>query len=148
MSDVNDPIDFGPFVLNRKIVAGGMAEVWDAKKTGMEGFGSLALKVILPHHAENHEFVEMFLDEGRLAAMLDHPNICQISELGRVKDTYYLAMEYIDGIIEWVDEGGGKTERVYPLRTLLSDHHWGLFWARLCTFSNRWEWKSTEFGPP
>ncbi len=89
----------GDLRLVKKIAAGGMAEVWEARKTGVEGFEKrVAVKVILPHLNENDEFIRMFLDEGRLAARLDHPNICQIIGLGEADGTYYMSMEFIDGI--------------------------------------------------
>ena len=87
--------------LVRKIAAGGMAEVWEARQGGVIGFEKrLAVKIVLPHLSENKEFIDMFLDEGRLAARLDHPNICQIYKLGYAESvsTYYMAMEYIDGM--------------------------------------------------
>jgi|GEM_PF-714507 len=88
----------GDLQLIRKLATGGMAEVWEARKVSVEGFEKrLAVKVVLPHLVENDEFIEMFLDEGRLAAFLDHPNICQIVDLNQHDGTYYMAMEFIDG---------------------------------------------------
>lgn len=87
--------------LVRRIATGGMAEVWEARQIGVQGFEKrLAVKVVLPHLVENQEFIHMFLDEGRLAARLDHPNVCQIYKLGHAQNanTYYMAMEYIDGV--------------------------------------------------
>lgn len=90
----------GPLKLIRKIAAGGMAEVWEARKEGLEGFSKrLAVKVILPHLSEDDTFIHMFLDEGRLVARLDHPNICRMYDLGEVSGTYYMSMEYIDGVV-------------------------------------------------
>lgn len=90
----------GDLRLVRKIAAGGMAEVWEARKGGVEGFEKrVAVKVILSHLTENEEFIRMFLDEGRLAAHLDHPNLCQIIGLGESDGTYYMSMEYIDGMV-------------------------------------------------
>ncbi len=75
-----------------------MAEVFLAKSCGPMGFEKLlVLKRILPHLAEDPVFVEMFLSEGRLAALLDHPNIVHIFEFGEVDGAFYIAMEYIDG---------------------------------------------------
>ena len=86
--------------LIRKIAAGGMAEVWEARQVGIEGFEKrMAVKVVLPHLNDNEEFIRMFLDEGRLAAKLDHPNICQLYKLGSAQNVYYMAMEFIDGIV-------------------------------------------------
>ena len=89
---------FGKFQLLKKIATGGMAEIHLAKQRGMEGFEKLVvIKMILPHLANNQEFVQMFLDEARIAARLNHPNIVQIFDLGRAGGTYFIAMEYIQG---------------------------------------------------
>ncbi|MFH1807327.1 MAG: protein kinase [Pseudomonadota bacterium] len=82
----------------RKIATGGMAELFLAKQTGLEGFEkAVVIKRILAHLAQDQEFVSMFLDEARIAAKLSHPNIVQIYDLGRADDTYYIAMEYVSG---------------------------------------------------
>jgi serine/threonine protein kinase len=89
---------FGKYQLLKKIAAGGMAEIHLAKQRGMEGFEKIVvIKMILPHLANNEEFVQMFLDEARLAAKLTHPNIVQIFDLGRAAGTFFIAMEYIQG---------------------------------------------------
>ena len=88
----------GKYQLIRKIAAGGMAEVFLARSEGPAGFSKLAVvKRILPHLIENEEFVQMFLNEARLAAQLNHPNVIQIFELGQQDDIYFLAMEVVDG---------------------------------------------------
>jgi serine/threonine protein kinase len=89
---------FGPYQLLEKVAAGGMAEVFRAKRTGVEGFEKVvALKRILPHLSDNKEFVDMFVDEAKMVAGLAHPNIVQIYDLGKLDDTYFIAMEYIHG---------------------------------------------------
>ncbi len=89
---------FGEYQLLKKLATGGMAEIWLARQSGPEGFEKLlVVKRILPHLAENGEFVKMFLDEARIAARLNHPNIVQIFDLGAQDDTYFIAMEYIHG---------------------------------------------------
>jgi serine/threonine-protein kinase len=89
----------GKYQLGRKLATGGMAEVFLAKAEGPMGFEkTLVLKRILPHLAEDPQFVGMFLSEARLAAQLNHPNIVQIFDFGQAESTYYLAMEYIDGV--------------------------------------------------
>lgn len=91
-------IAFGPYILLEKIATGGMAELFKAKKKGVEGFEkTLAIKKILPHLSDNEEFVKMFIDEAKLAAHLTHPNIVQIYDLGKINNAYYIAMEYVDG---------------------------------------------------
>ena len=88
----------GRYLLKNKIATGGMAEIWFAQQAGVAGFQKdLVIKRILPHIADDQAFVEMFLDEARLAAKLSHPNIVQIFDLGESNGDYYIAMEYIDG---------------------------------------------------
>jgi TonB family protein len=93
-----DGIRFGEYVLLEKIATGGMAEVWKARMRGVEGFQkTVAIKKILPHMSDNEEFLTMFVDEAKLAAQLSHNNIIHIYELGKQDDSYFIAMEYIDG---------------------------------------------------
>ncbi len=89
---------FGQYELIEPIATGGMAEVYRARMQGVEGFQKIvAIKRILPHLTDNHEFVTMFVDEAKLAAQLQHPNIVHIYDLGKIERSYYIAMEYIDG---------------------------------------------------
>ncbi|HEV7427779.1 MAG TPA: TonB family protein [Thermoanaerobaculia bacterium] len=93
-----DGIKFGQYVLLEKIATGGMAEVWKARMRGVEGFQKIvAIKKILPHLSDNQDFIEMFVDEAKLAAQLNHNNIIHIYDLGKIQSSYYIAMEYIDG---------------------------------------------------
>ncbi len=89
----------GKYQLVRKLAVGGMAEVFLAKVAGPMGFEKeVVVKRILPHLAQEDGFMEMFLTEARLAARLNHPNIVQIFDFGQAAGSYYLAMEYIDGL--------------------------------------------------
>lgn len=89
---------FGPYVLERRLARGGMAEIWLARMTGVEGFEkAVAIKKILPHLTESGDFEKMFIDEAKLAARLNHENIIHIFDLGRIDDEYYIAMEYVEG---------------------------------------------------
>jgi hypothetical protein len=89
---------YGPYHLLEKIAVGGMAELFRAKRTGVEGFEKvLAVKRILPHLSDNKEFVDMFIDEAKMVAGLGHPNIVQIFDLGKIEKSYYIAMEYVHG---------------------------------------------------
>ena len=89
---------FGQYELIEPIATGGMAEVYRARMRGVEGFQKIvAIKRILPHLTDNDEFVTMFVDEAKLAAQLQHPNIIHIYDLGKIERSYYIAMEYIDG---------------------------------------------------
>lgn len=89
---------FGQYTLLDRIAVGGMAEVWKARSTGIEGFQkTVAIKKILPHLTDNDDFVNMFVDEAKLAAQLSHPNIIHIYDLGKIGDHFYIAMEYVEG---------------------------------------------------
>ena len=93
-----DGVKYGQYVLIEKIATGGMAEVWKARMRGVEGFQKIvAIKKILPHLSDNQDFIEMFVDEAKLAAQLNHNNIIHIYDLGKIQSSYYIAMEYIDG---------------------------------------------------
>ncbi len=92
------PQVFGKYQLVKKLATGGMAEVWLARETGIEGFSRhVVVKKILPHLADDPEFVQMFLNEAKLAARLSHSNIVQIYDFGKQDDTYFIAMEFIRG---------------------------------------------------
>ncbi|MFT3707858.1 MAG: serine/threonine-protein kinase [Archangium sp.] len=89
---------FGNYQLVKKLATGGMAEVWLAKQTGIEGFNRhVVVKRILPHLAEDPEFVQMFLNEAKIASRFNHPNIAQIYDLGETNGQYFIAMEFIHG---------------------------------------------------
>lgn len=75
-----------------------MAEIFLARSSGIGGFEKLVvIKRILPQHADNEEFVRMFLDEARLAATLNHPNIAQVYDIDCEAGTYFFTMEYVRG---------------------------------------------------
>ncbi|MBZ0231751.1 MAG: protein kinase, partial [Deltaproteobacteria bacterium] len=81
-----------------RLGVGGMATVHRARERGIEGFERIvALKRLLPHLAEDATFVKSFVREAKLASLLQHANIVQLYELGRVGSTYYISMEHIDG---------------------------------------------------
>jgi serine/threonine-protein kinase len=89
----------GRYQLIRLLAAGGMGEVFLAHAAGPAGFSkTVVIKRILRHLAADSAFVEMFLNEARLAALLTHPNIVQIFELGEESGTYFLVMEYVHGL--------------------------------------------------
>ncbi|MBX7082423.1 MAG: serine/threonine protein kinase [Nannocystaceae bacterium] len=88
----------GRYTIVRRIGSGGMAELYLVRARGIGGFDKLfALKLVLPHVADDPDFVGMFLDEARLAATLDHPNIAHVVDIGRVGDDHFYAMEYVHG---------------------------------------------------
>jgi serine/threonine-protein kinase len=92
------PGRFGRYTLVRTLGAGGMAEVYLARAMGEAGFEKdVALKIMHKNLSTDPKVVDLFLDEARLVSRLAHPNIVQISDLGRSGDDYFIAMEYIDG---------------------------------------------------
>jgi serine/threonine protein kinase/DNA-binding response OmpR family regulator len=92
-------LKFGQYTLLERIAVGGMAEVWKARMSGVEGFQkTVAIKKILSHLTGNADFVSMFVDEAKLAAQLNHPNIIHIYDLGKIGEHFYIAMEYVEGM--------------------------------------------------
>ncbi|HET7500895.1 MAG TPA: serine/threonine-protein kinase [Kofleriaceae bacterium] len=93
------PKAVGRYLILDRLAVGGMAELFKATLTGDHGFEKLvAIKKILPHLATDRSFVEMFIDEARITAQLDHRHIVQVFELGTDADTPYIAMQYVDGL--------------------------------------------------
>jgi len=93
------PKAVGRYQIIDRLAVGGMAELFKATLTGDHGFEKLvAIKKILPHLATDKSFVEMFIDEARITAQLDHRHIVQVFELGTDADTPYIAMQYVDGL--------------------------------------------------
>jgi serine/threonine-protein kinase len=90
-------VPFGKYQLLRKIASGGMGQVFLAleRSTGFERL--VVLKLILPHLAENDEFLAMFLEEARLVAPLRHPNLVAIHDQQEIEGRYCLVMEYVQG---------------------------------------------------
>lgn len=96
--DIKSMQRIGPYILQRKVARGGMAELFLADYVRRDGFRrKVAVKRILPHLAGNKDFINMFTREARLAALLQHPNIVQIFDYGKIENAYFIAMEYIDG---------------------------------------------------
>ena len=88
----------GPYHIERRLAAGGMAEIFVARREGLHGFSKrVALKRILPQFSSDPDFVAMFIDEARLAALLEHPNIVQVFDFGPMGDDLVLVMELVDG---------------------------------------------------
>ena len=93
------PKRIGRYQILDRLAVGGMAELFKAQLIGNLGFEKLvAIKKILPHLAGDSSFVEMFIDEARITAQLDHRNIVGVFELGTDADTPYIAMQYVDGL--------------------------------------------------
>ena len=111
----------GKYELLKSLALGGMAEIYLARQTGMEGFEKVVvIKKILPHLGTQDRFVQMFLDEARLAARFNHPNIVQIYDLGHEGDAFYIAMEYIHGMdLKSVVRRCAKLKRRIPLEHIV-----------------------------
>lgn len=89
---------FGQYILLEKVGSGGMAELFKAKKIGIEGFERvLAIKRILPHLSSDEEFINMFIAEAKLVARLNHKNITAVYDFGKMGQSYFITMEYIRG---------------------------------------------------
>src|SRR5215470_16723056 len=81
-----------------RLAAGGMAEIFLARANSTEGLERyVVLKRIRPERGDDPKWVRMFLDEARLAAQLQHPNIAQVFDLGRIGDDLFYTMEYVHG---------------------------------------------------
>jgi serine/threonine-protein kinase len=98
------PIHIGPYQVLRRISAGGMAEVFAARRDFGLGVRRLvAVKRLLPHLARDPEHVRMFIEEARLSGSLSHGNIPHFFEFGLVDDQYFLVMDLVDGPdLEWI----------------------------------------------
>jgi serine/threonine protein kinase len=89
----------GRYRVIKRLALGGMGEINLAKQVGLRGFERVViLTTLLPELTQDESFLEQFLDEARVAATLNHPNIVAILELGQAGDRYFMAMEYIDGV--------------------------------------------------
>jgi serine/threonine-protein kinase len=85
--------------LEERVGVGGMAEVYRAQRLGPGGFAKqVAVKRVLPDLGRDPSFVQMFLDEARLQAQLSSPGLVQVFDFGEEAGTYYLVMEYVDGV--------------------------------------------------
>src|SRR6187200_3020122 len=95
--DPSLPQVFGRYLLIQRLSRGGMGEIFLAKH-GLAGFEKLAvIKKVLPHLAADESFISRFVDEAQVAIKLQHVNVAQVFEVGRVGDEYFLALEYIEG---------------------------------------------------
>ena len=122
MLEARLPTPFGKYLLLKQIAVGGMAEVYLARQNGPAGFAKeCVIKRILPALAADPQFVEMFLDEARIAARLSHPNIVQIFDLGKIGEKdYFLAMEYVQGVdLQRILENEARHKRRVPLAIAL-----------------------------
>src|SRR5689334_15424376 len=88
----------GRYELVRRLAVGGMAEVHLARLAGPPGFEKqVVVKQILPVFASTQSYVDMFLDEARLAGRLNHPNLVQVLDVGCEGERWFIVMEYLHG---------------------------------------------------
>ncbi|MFH2009530.1 MAG: serine/threonine-protein kinase [bacterium] len=112
---------YGKYRLIERIATGGMAEVYKALALGEAGFEKpVAIKRLHRQYGEDEDLVAMLQDEARLCSQLNHGNICQVLDLGRVGDTYYIAMEYVNGRDLFnILRMAGRTGKLLPLPAAL-----------------------------
>lgn len=90
---------FGRYVFLRKIAVGGMAEIFLARRLSFGGFAKfVVIKRLLPEHRGRRAYENLFLTEARTAAVLNHPNVVSLHDLGKLDDAYFMAMEYVHGV--------------------------------------------------
>ncbi|MCL4224871.1 MAG: serine/threonine protein kinase [Myxococcales bacterium] len=88
----------GRYHLLDRIAFGGMAEIYRAKTFDAHGHGHLvAVKRVLAHLAEDDDFIQMLVDEAKIASLLRHGNIARVYEFARAHGEYFIAMEHVDG---------------------------------------------------
>jgi serine/threonine protein kinase len=89
---------FGRYRIRGLLGETGLGQLYLAEQTGIQGFTKIvALKRILPHLADSAAFRTLFLNEARVAARLEHPNVVATYEFGEVEGAYFTAMEYLPG---------------------------------------------------
>jgi eukaryotic-like serine/threonine-protein kinase len=94
--EVPDHID--RYQVVERVGKGGMAQVFHARLQGLGGFErDVALKVLLPEYAAEPDFIDMLLDEARIAGAILHPCVLQVLDVGRQSELFYIVMEYVDG---------------------------------------------------
>ncbi|MBC7173174.1 MAG: serine/threonine protein kinase, partial [Polyangiaceae bacterium] len=96
----------------------GMAEVYVGEQASVQGFKKkVAIKRVLPHLAQNKNFIGMFLDEARLGAKLNHANIVTVFDIGAADNTYFIVMEFVDGCnLKKIIEVLRRQGRTFPLK--------------------------------
>jgi serine/threonine protein kinase len=130
LGDAGRPSKLGRYELISQIGQGGMAEVQLALQRGPAGFEKLVVvKLVHENLATQKPFVDMLLDEARMAALVKHPNVVDIYDLGEVEGRYFIAMEYLEGEpLLAVLRAGREGTRLDPLSTtrLIADTAEGL----------------------
>ena len=132
------PEAYGRYYLVDKIAVGGMAEVFKARRFSDGGFQMLlVIKRILQQFSENDEFVQMFVDEAKISVQLQHPNIVQIYDFGKLRDNYFIAMECVEGKdLKGILRGLARRRKLMPQEYAVYIAHEickGLFYAHTKT---------------
>lgn len=90
---------FGRYVFLKKLAVGGMAEIFLARRLSFGGFAKfVVLKRLLPEHRGRRAYERLFLTEARITALLDHPHVISLHDLGKLDGAYFMAMEYVHGV--------------------------------------------------
>ena len=96
---VKTPIEVGRYHCHRPLGSGGMAEIYQARVTGAQDFTKeVAIKLMHRHLSENPSIVELFVNEAKITATLDHPNIVTVFELGEHEGNLFMVMERVEGL--------------------------------------------------
>jgi serine/threonine-protein kinase len=133
----------GGYEITQLLAAGGMAEIYLARKVGPGGFEKrVVLKRIAKKLLGDREIEAMFLDEARVQALLDHPHVVQIHDMGADKGSYWIAMEFVSGAtLRWVIDNAAAVGRPVPVAhalRIISDVLNGLHYAHeLCDHRGR-----------
>ncbi len=88
---------FGKYLILDHLVDGGMAKICRARFLGEQSNKIVAIKMVQPQFSRDPSFVRMFQDELSVTFGLQHPNIAQTYDYGKVNEQLYTAMEYVDG---------------------------------------------------
>ncbi|MFT3921729.1 MAG: PEGA domain-containing protein [Myxococcales bacterium] len=111
------PRAFGPYTLLKRLAVGGMAEIYVAKTAGLGGFEKLvALKLVHPHLSADPHFVRMLVDEAKILVLLTHANVAQVFDLGCIEGTYFISMEYVEGLdVHGLQKAAAKAAEELPI---------------------------------
>ncbi len=111
------PARIGRYVVERRLGSGGMADVYLCRQSGMGGFDrQVVVKQIRSHLRDREDVIFMFLDEARLVAQVNHPNVVQIYDIDEQDGLPYLVMEYVRGVsFETLSRGLGQKKIPYPI---------------------------------
>lgn len=115
------PSALGPYLIDRRLATGGMAELFIAERQGPHGFRKrVALKRILPQYLGDPDFKSMFIDEAKVAARMSHPGVVQVFDFGEHEGELFLAMELVDGTnVSRMIRASKKLDKSIPLEVAL-----------------------------